>query len=107
MTIGANGLVFRDKNNQLLGEQLLTFNNTVGNNIPELRKKKIFQQVGIKNASDFKFNEFTSGMGANYCYNVYDYDFIEICFNVKPNYANFDTNYRISAKITSVYGQVK
>ena len=109
LTIGANGLVFRDKNNQLLGEQLLTFNNTVGNNTPELRKKKFLfmDQVGKKTASDFKFNEFTSGMGANYCYNVYDYDFIEICFNVKPNYANFDTNYRISAKITSVYGQVK
>lgn len=104
------GPKFKDKNGVVMSEKLLSLKNFIAqNDIPELRKEKTLlgTQVGKKtaNSSDYTYNQFASNMGANYCYGVYDKDFIEICFNVKPNYKDFDTNYTINAKVVSIYGK--
>lgn len=105
-----SGPKFKDENGTIMNEKLLSLKNFVANDeVPELRKAKTLlgPQVGKKTAtsSDYKYNQFATNMGANYCYGVYDKDFIEICFNVKPNYKDFDTNYTINAKLVSIYGK--
>ena len=117
-----NGLMFKDKNNNLVKEKLLSFRNCVGNNTPSLRNKEfninIFDPpLGWRPkgpgketvTTGFDYNQNASSMGANYIYNVIGsgsgkYDFIEVCFNVKTEYETFDTNYLMNAKVTSVYG---
>lgn len=107
LEIGA-GKEFKNSNNNLVKEKLLSFDNCVGNDIPELRKKGLFgNPTGpgkeISSAS-FGYNSNATTMGANYIYNELEYDFIEICFNVKTIYNNFDTNYSINAIVNSIYG---
>jgi|GEM_PF-2640619 len=109
-----DGLMFKDENNNISKEKLLSFRDCVGKNVPDLRTQKWSlipwgwhpDGPGKYDAtsSHFNYNQFASTMGANYIYNVKDYDFIEVCFNVKTKYDNFDTNYSINAKVTSVYG---
>ncbi len=119
MEIG-NGLMFKDKNNNLVKEKLLSFRNCVGKNTPDLRSKEFninifdpplgWRPKGpgmIDSTAAFEYNPYASAMGANYIYNEIGsnkYDFIEVCFNVKTIYDNFDTNYLMNAKVTSVYG---
>ncbi len=111
LEIGA-GAEFKDTTtNTLVNEKLLSFRNCIGDT-PELRNKKLewFKWVpndkgkGEATSTDYGYNEYASTMGANYIYNIKSYDFIEICLNVKTKYSNFDTNYKINAKITSIYG---
>ncbi len=113
LEIGA-GKKFKDTSTNTMGnEKLLSFRNCIGDT-PELRDKKwvIFQGhvpndkgvTGTAEKTDYGYNEYASTMGANYIYNKKSYDFIEICLNVKTKYSNFDTNYKINAKITSIYG---
>ncbi len=108
-----SGVKFRTSSNEIVNEKLLSFDNCVSN-IPDLRKKKLLfpipNDVGKKNAisSEFNYNKYTAAMGANYVYNGQSgVDFIEVCFNVTTDYKDFDTNYKMHAKVTSVYGQKK
>ncbi len=116
MEIG-NGLMFKDSSNNLVKEKLLSFDNCIPKKSrPDLRKSKwslipwghFPDGPGKKDVdSGFTFNPYSSSMGANYVYTDTSYDFIEVCFNVKPKYKNFDTNYQINGKVTSVYGNLR
>lgn len=102
------GPMFKTSDGSMVNEKLLSLKNYV-TTTPDLRKKKplIGSQVGRKNSTsgEFTYNNFASSMGANYCYNAMTKDYIEICFNITPKYSNFDTNYKLNAKVTSIYGQ--
>lgn len=102
------GPMFKTSDGSMVKEKLLSLKN-YATTTPDLRKKKplIGSQVGRKNSTsgEFTYNNFASSMGANYCYNATTKDYIEICFNITPKYSNFDTNYKLNAKVTSIYGQ--
>ncbi len=112
-----NGPRFRTENNEEVPEKLLSLSRYVAkDDIPDLREKPPiiqwgWEQVPIKSATGapYAYNKFASSMGASYCYSPASSscDYIEICFNIKPNYANFDTDYKINAKVTSLYGVKK